>query len=122
MHTEPMIAVKDVLASSAWYERLLGCKNTHGGAEFGMLKHGDTVLLLLHHWQGDEHAWLRQARDGAVGGGVCLYFRIDDLDAAFERAKALGAEILEGPHENPLARQREVELRDPDGYYVTLCQ
>jgi predicted enzyme related to lactoylglutathione lyase len=117
-----MIAVKDVLASSAWYERLLGCKNTHGGAEFGMLQDGKTVLLLLHQRHGDEHVWLREARDGEVGAGVCLYFRVDDLDAAFERAQANGTEILEPPHENPLAHQRELELRDPDGYYVTLCQ
>jgi len=122
MHTEPMIAVDDVLASSAWYERLLGCKNTHGGAEFGMLADGDTILLLLHHRRGDEHAWLRQLHKGAVGAGVCLYFRVEDLDASFERAQALGAEILESPHENLLAGQRELELRDPDGYYVTLCQ
>lgn len=122
MRTEPMIAVKDVLASSAWYEGLLGCKNTRGGAEFGMLADGDTILLLLHHWHGHEHAWLREARQGAVGGGVCLYFRVDDLDDAFARAQKLGVEILEPPHDNPLAGQRELELRDPDGYSVTLCQ
>ena len=116
-----MIAVKDVPTSSAWYERLLACRNDHGGAEFGRLVDGDTVLLLLHTQRGDEHAYLRGARPGEVGKGVCLYFRVDDLDAVYARARELDAEILGPPHENPLADQREFELRDPDGYYVTVC-
>ena len=122
MHPEPMITVRDVEKSSAWYERLLGCKNDHGGSEFGRLVSGDTVLLLLHHWHGDEHAWLRNAKTDGVGGGVCLYLRVSDLDAVHERAQEMGAEILEAPHENPLAHQRELELRDLDGYFVTVCQ
>lgn len=121
MHPEAMIAVADVEASSAWYEGLLACRNAHGGKEFGQLVDGETVLLLLHHWHGDEHAWLRGANPGEVGKGVCLYFRVDDLDAVYGRAREMGAEILGPPHENPLAHQRELELRDPDGYYVTVC-
>ena len=122
MRTEPMIAVQDVEKSSAWYEAVFGCVNNHGGREFGRLQDEDTVLLLLHHWHGAEHPFLRGARAGQVGAGVCLYFRVDDLDAAYGRAQELGAEVVEPPHANPLAGQRELELRDPDGYFVTLCQ
>jgi hypothetical protein len=33
MRPQPLIAVTDVEASSRWYQRLLGCKSAHGGAE-----------------------------------------------------------------------------------------
>jgi hypothetical protein len=33
----------------------------------------------------------------------------------------LAAHILEGPKVNPNARQREIWLRDPDGYVVVLA-
>ena len=37
MRPQPLIAVTDVEASSRWYQRLLGCQNAHGGAEYERL-------------------------------------------------------------------------------------
>ncbi len=34
MRPQPLIAVKDVEASSRWYQRLLGCRSAHGGREY----------------------------------------------------------------------------------------
>jgi catechol 2,3-dioxygenase-like lactoylglutathione lyase family enzyme len=31
MRVQPLIAVRDVEASSRWYQSLLGCKSGHGG-------------------------------------------------------------------------------------------
>ena len=31
MRPQPLIACRDVEASSRWYQRLLGCKSAHGG-------------------------------------------------------------------------------------------
>ena len=61
MRPQPLIAVRDVEASSRWYQRLLDCKSGHGGKEY-------------------EH-----------------------------------------PHLNPNAGQREIWIRDPDGYVVVLA-
>jgi predicted enzyme related to lactoylglutathione lyase len=52
---------------------------------------------------------------------VLLWFQIESFDAAVSRARELGAEILEEPHTNPNAGQREIWLRDPDGYVVVLA-
>jgi len=30
MRPQPLIAVRDVAASSLWYQRVLGCKSAHG--------------------------------------------------------------------------------------------
>jgi hypothetical protein len=40
----------------------------------------------------------------------------------FRRAQEMQATILSGPRDNPLAHQRELERRDPDGYFITVCQ
>lgn len=56
-----------------------------------------------------------------VGHGVLVWFELDDLDAGIRRARDLGAEVVEEPHENPAPRHREMWLRDPDGYLVVIC-
>jgi hypothetical protein len=50
-----------------------------------------------------------------------LWFQVDDFDAAVERARRLGAEIVEDAHFNPASRHREIWLRDLDGYVVALA-
>lgn len=55
------------------------------------------------------------------GNGVLHWFRTDGFDAAVDRARGLGADILEEPHVDPNARHRECWLRDPDGYVVVLA-
>jgi hypothetical protein len=54
MRPQPLICVRDVEASSRWYQRLLGCESAHGGPQYERL-----VLkgrLILHdggpnHWE-----------------------------------------------------------------------
>jgi catechol 2,3-dioxygenase-like lactoylglutathione lyase family enzyme len=50
-----------------------------------------------------------------------LWFEVDDFDAALERARGLGAEIVLEPHFNPAPRHREIWLRDGDGYVVVIA-
>lgn len=55
---------------------------------------------------------------GALGPVV---FATDDLDAAFERARATGAEVLQEPVEQPWG-PRDAAFRDPSGNTVRLSQ
>ena len=50
--TWPIIAVSDVVKSSAWYADLLNAKNNHpDGKVFDqILDEDETVLVCLHHW------------------------------------------------------------------------
>jgi catechol 2,3-dioxygenase-like lactoylglutathione lyase family enzyme len=50
MHSEPMIAVRDVRASAAWYKKVLGCESDHGRRDFDRLVDGERVLLMLHQF------------------------------------------------------------------------
>jgi hypothetical protein len=54
------------------------------------------------------------------GNGLLLFFRIDDFDTAWPRARTLVARLEEEPHVNQNTETMEFSLRDPDGYYVTI--
>jgi catechol 2,3-dioxygenase-like lactoylglutathione lyase family enzyme len=54
------------------------------------------------------------------GNGLLLFFRVDDIDRALQRARALVSRLDEEPHVNPSTETQEFSLRDPDGYYVTI--
>jgi catechol 2,3-dioxygenase-like lactoylglutathione lyase family enzyme len=123
MRPQPLIAVRDVEASSRWYQRLLGCKSGHGGPEYEQLVFEGELLLQLHAWdvEDDQHRHMGSPKIKSRGNGVLLWFQVDDFDAAVARARGLRAEILEAPHVNPNANHRECWLRDPDGYVVVLA-
>jgi len=123
MRPQPLIAVSDVKASSRWYQRLLDCESGHGGRTYERLVVKDELILQLHSWEDpdDQHEHMGRADAKPWGNGVLLWFETDDFDAAVARARALGAKVLEEPHENPNAGHREIWLRDPDGYVVVVA-
>src|SRR5262245_15156192 len=121
-----MIQVRDVEASSRWYQDTLGLVSGHGGDEFEMLFAGEPyatpLLLQLHRWEAHEHGFLGDP-DVPVGNGSSLWFEVPDratFDAAWQRATDAGADVLGAPTWNPLAHHHEFALRDPDGYVLAI--
>lgn len=51
MQLHPLICVRDVEASSLWYQQLLGCESGHGGSEYERLNHAGRLVLQLHQWE-----------------------------------------------------------------------
>jgi catechol 2,3-dioxygenase-like lactoylglutathione lyase family enzyme len=128
MRPQPLLAVKDVEASSRWYQQLLGCQSAHGGTEYERLEDDGRLIMQLHDWSVDhDHGNLGDPDAKPAGSGVLLWFEVDDFDEAVARAKALNAEIVLAPHRNPPEGQpggpahREIWLRDLDGYSVVLA-
>ena len=120
--TDPIIAVRDLAASSRWYQALLGCRSKHGGDHFDVLVNDEgEVLLCLHPWKDHDHPTMTDDTV-PVGNGLILYFRTDRLAEARENAARLGVTIEAEIHLNPNSRQPEFSLRDPDGYYLTLTE
>ena len=117
MKTQTMITVRDVEASSAFYQQVLDAKSGHGGKEYEQIVRGDELLLQLHHRDAHEHPHLIDEKVD-VGNGVLIWFETDQFDAAVERVRKVGAQILEEPHVNELAGHREIWFVDPDGYHV----
>jgi catechol 2,3-dioxygenase-like lactoylglutathione lyase family enzyme len=126
MHPQPLICVRDVEASSRWYQRLLGCRSDHGGSHYERLVSEGRLILQLHHWDVEHHHGRIGDRNLAPGNGVLLWFEVADFDAAAARATELQAEIVQPRHRNPPEgdggpNHWEIWLRDPDGYTVVLA-
>jgi catechol 2,3-dioxygenase-like lactoylglutathione lyase family enzyme len=121
MNPQPLIAVHDVEASSAWYQTVLGLQSGHGGPEYERLMSEDRIVMQLHQWDAHEHPHLGEPDRKPYGNGVLLWFQTDDFDATLARIESARAIILEGPMVNRNANHREIWLRDPNGYKVVVA-
>jgi Glyoxalase/Bleomycin resistance protein/Dioxygenase superfamily len=121
---QPLIAVRNVRASSQWYTRLLDAdalpEHPHRDL-YERISRGGRLVLQLHAWDEEDHPNLVNPDVAPPGHGVVLWFQVEDFDAAVDRARELDAEIIDGPLVNPAPRHREVWLRDPDRYVVVLA-
>lgn len=124
---QPLLAVRDVRASARWYATLLGAERT---SELMRSDHDDVydrllvdgaLVLQLHAWDAEEHPNLVDPDGGRNGHGVLVWFELDDFDSGVERARELGAVVVEDVHVNDAPAHREMWLRDPDGYLVVIC-
>ena len=119
---DPIIAVKDVEASSKWYQSILGCRSMHGGKEFDILvSENDEILICLHKWGAHEHPTMADPTI-TQGNGLILYFRTENMDAIRQNVEKAGAQVEEDVHVNPNSTKKEFSLRDPDGYYLTITE
>jgi predicted enzyme related to lactoylglutathione lyase len=125
---QTMIAVRDVEASSRWYQKLLGLRSDHGGPDYERLVADGVLVLQLHHREVGHHHGLIADPDREVGNGVLLWFGdVADFDDAVARAELLGAPVVRAPHRNPPEGQgngpghREIWITDLDGYTVVIA-
>lgn len=124
VQAQPLIAVRNVRASSRWYAKLLGTETLpdHPHRDFyDRIMCSGQLVLQLHAWDEEEHPNLVNRDAAPVAHGVVLWFQVDDFDAAVERARELGAEVIQGPFVNPAPQHRELWVRDPDGYVVVVA-
>ena len=120
MHLAPLICVRDVTASSLWYQALLGLSSGHGGPEYERLNHGERLVLQLHQWAVEHHHGpLGDPSLKPYGNGVVLWFEVEDFDAAVARADAMQVDLLR-PSQLSENGNWEYWLRDPEGYTVVL--
>jgi catechol 2,3-dioxygenase-like lactoylglutathione lyase family enzyme len=121
---QPLIAVRDVRASSRWYAELLGAdtlpEHSHRDV-YDRISCSGQLLLQLHAWDEEDHPNLVHADAAPPGHGVLLWFEVGDFDAVVERALGLGVEIIQEAHFNPAPLHREIWLRDTDGYVVVIA-
>jgi catechol 2,3-dioxygenase-like lactoylglutathione lyase family enzyme len=124
VEAQPLIAVRDVRASSRWYSDLLGADTLpdHPHRDvYDRICCAGRLILQLHAWDAEDHPNLVNADAAPHGHGVVLWFKVDNFDAAVERARRLGAEIIEEPHINPAPKHREIWFRDLNGYVVVVA-
>jgi predicted enzyme related to lactoylglutathione lyase len=125
---QTMIAVRDVEASSRWYQQLLGLQSGHGGPHYERLLADGVIAMQLHTFDIEHHHGRIGDADREVGNGVVVWFgEVADFDGVVTRAAELGATIVQPPHRNPPEGQgngpghREIWIKDPDGYTVVVA-
>jgi predicted enzyme related to lactoylglutathione lyase len=124
--SQTLIAVRDVEASSRWYQRLLGLRSDHGGPHYERLLAGRELVLQLHRFDVEHHHGRVGDPEAALGNGVLLWFGdVSDFDDVVIRAAELGAPVVRAPHRNPPEGfgpgHREIWISDPDGYTVVVA-
>ena len=119
---DPIIAVKDVEASSKWYETVFGCRRKHGGNDFAVLvSENDEILICLHKWGEHEHPTMKNPNI-TPGNGLILYFRAENMNVIRHNVEKMGIQVEADIHLNPNSTKMEFSLRDLDGYYLTITE
>ena len=82
---DPIIAVKNVVESSKWYQDIFDLRSKHGGDEFDILvDKNDEVILCLHKWGEHEHPTMQTSNMNG-GNGLILYFRTKKYGTKLEK-------------------------------------
>lgn len=123
------ITVNDPDESIAFYRDALGLavRNDVASGGFRWVTLGTDAQPGLGVVLSEPHAGRSQADGDALqelltkGVLPMLVFRTDDLDAAFEQARATGAEVLQEPIAQPWG-PRDCAFRDPSGNTVRISQ
>lgn len=119
---DPIIAVKNVSTSAAWYETVFGCKRSHGGDTFAVLEdESGEILICLHKWGEHQHPTMANSNI-TPGNGLILYFKTENLNLIQQNIQKMAYSVEEELHINPNSRKKEFSLRDPDGYYLTITE
>jgi hypothetical protein len=76
--SQPILAVRDVLASARWYARILGSAEPTGSPPsdhehlYRRIYIGDDLVLQLHAWDEEDHPNLKGPNRVPVGHGVLV--------------------------------------------------
>src|SRR3712207_2374166 len=106
----PCLTFRDAKASFDWLERALGAErlavyeDDEGRVIHAELRIGNSSIM-----GGDE----RPGSTATPAGASVIYVVVDDADAAYERAKAAGAQVTEPVDQD--YGSRDVTVTDPDG-------
>lgn len=98
--------------TARFYESLLGMTRHFDSEWFVILTHPDIEGLeygVLQHDHPTVPPELRQSPAGMI-----VTFVIDDCNKAYERARAMNAQIVQAPTDMPYG-QRRLLVKDPDG-------
>ncbi|MFE0015419.1 VOC family protein [Mesorhizobium sp. NPDC059054] len=111
----PVMRFRDAPAMIDWLDKAFGFTVHASYGEGDVIQHAELALGSAMIMLGSS----RCDRFGEIVGepgpnGRSIYIAVDDADAAFTRAQAAGAEILEGLTDRGYG-SREFICRDPEG-------
>jgi len=115
-----VLQVRDLAASSRWYQEALGFQHV-----FSIPPVGEPMLVHLR-WAKYADLLLRRElapSDAAKGLGISLNFNLSSgsVDDLANRAREYGAKIVSEPTNQPW-NARDFTVQDPDGFRLTFTQ
>ena len=119
------IAVRDLDAAVAWYQRTFGATVARrqrieaDGVDEVLLAVGDSYVQLLTPWT--ETSPLARYLDRHGEGVHHVGYRVDDCGAALESVKAAGARVVD-EHPRTGSRGTTVAFLHPKGAFGTLIE
>lgn len=113
----PVLRVRDVTATLAWYAKHLGFVAgplpDHTPHDFAILGRDGVQLLVRRSADAD-------ARGSRVHSGWDLYIWVDGADFDRLEASAAAADAIVRPRRTMGSNIAEIEVRDPDGYVICI--
>src|SRR5271166_4050629 len=100
VEAQPLIAVRNVRASSRWYTELLGADSLpeHGHRDvYDRISRSGQLFLQLHAWDKEDHPNLVNADAAPPGHGVLLWFQVDDFDSVWNELAAWAPRLSKNP-------------------------
>ena len=107
----------DVLGLTDFYCQVLGATSEGDAAHAEIHTVGAGLAIFSTEGMDDMAPGSMQ---GAGAGNTTIMFQVADVDAEYERLKALGVTIIKPPQTHPWG-SRSVWFRDPDGNIVDFC-
>jgi catechol 2,3-dioxygenase-like lactoylglutathione lyase family enzyme len=122
------VLVHDPDLAVAFYRDVLGLEQRNDVARgdfhwitVGAASQPGVAIVITNYLNGspaDVDALAALVAKGALNG---VHFHTDDLDGAFEKLRASGAEIVQEPTDQPWGT-RDLAVRDPSGNLVRIDQ
>ena len=115
LNANPVLAVRDLERSAAWYRDVLGCETRDADPGNWVFCRSGDVDIMLGRCPNDVPA-------SELGShSYVAYLRVDDVDEFHHRAVDAGAEVLKPPTDEPWG-MRELAVRSVDGHRFMLGQ
>ncbi len=119
---------KEVTISGAWIDDVVGLEDVQADVVYLDLEAGPRIELIYYHCP--ESPNLAQENTAHLPGIRHLAFRVDDIDAIFERLRNAGTEFQSEVSSVPTTqvqyagdvRKRLVYFRDPENNILELCE
>lgn len=115
LRSDPVLAVRDLDRSAAWFVEVLGCDRTEPDpGNWAFCTAGNVTFMLgrcpdaIPAAELGDHSYV-------------AYLTVEDVDGYYSRAVAEKAEVLKPPTDEPWGR-REMALRSPDGHRIMLSE
>ncbi|WP_018758037.1 VOC family protein [Paenibacillus terrigena] len=118
------LLVSNVRECFIFYRDILGLEVLYGNEDtpFAEFKTGDIHIALEPPMASEPIAAFRNKNEFSALDQVALIFRVDDVDATYDRLKSREVEFVKEPHDTLEWNMRVAYFRDPAGNLIEINQ